>query len=190
MSRIGKKPVPIPNGVDVKVEGGVLKVKGPKGSLERTLTGPVEVKVDAAAKQALVSRTEDTKKGREFHGLWRALLNGMVIGVTEGYSKTLDIVGIGYKAEIAGQSLKVSVGYAVPYELTIPAGVKVDAKRGSVAGVDFEITVSGIDKELVGQFAASIRRIKKPDLYKGKGIRYRGEYVRKLAGKTFGTAGG
>jgi large subunit ribosomal protein L6 len=189
MSRIGKRPVAIPDGVQVKVEGDTLKVKGPKGELMRQVRGPVDFKVDAAAKQVVVTRRVDDRTGREQHGLWRALLSGMVTGVAEGYTKVLEIIGVGFRAEVQGDRLKLNVGYAIPYELEIPKGLSVEAKRGGRAGVDAEVTVSGIDKELVGQFAASVRRIKKPDLYKGKGIRYRGEYVRKLAGKTFGSAG-
>jgi large subunit ribosomal protein L6 len=188
MSRIGRKPVAIPAGVEVKVNGNTVSVRGPKGAIERVVTGPVTVSVDKAANQVVVSRTVEDRTGRAMHGLWRALINGMVIGVVEGYTKVLDIIGIGFKAEVQGNTLKVNVGFAVPYELDIPKGLKVEAKKGSRAGVDAEVSVTGIDKELVGQFAASIRRIKKPDLYKGKGIRYRGEYVRRLAGKTFGSA--
>jgi len=188
MSRIGRKPVAIPAGVDVKVEDGTVRVKGPKGVLERTVTGPVKVEVNQAAKSVLVTRTRDDRVGREQHGLWRALIAGMVEGVSQGFTKVLEIMGIGYKAEVQGGVLKLHVGFAVPYELPIPPGLKVEVRKGSRAGVEAEVSVSGCDKELVGQFAAAVRRVKKPDVYKGKGIRYRGEYVRKLVGKTFGAA--
>jgi large subunit ribosomal protein L6 len=188
MSRIGKKPIPLPAGVEVKVVEDVVSVKGPKGQLQRTIRGPVTVNVDKATKQIVVTRDTEDRNGREQHGLWRALIAGMVTGVVEGYTKELEIIGIGFKAEVKGNTLTLNVGYAVPYDLVIPKGLTVEAKRGTRAGIDAEVIVTGIDKELVGQFAAMVRRIKKPDLYKGKGIRYRGEYVRKLAGKTFGTA--
>ena len=188
MSRIGKKPIDLPAGVQVTVNGNKVLVKGPKGQLEREIKGPVTATV-ADGKQVIVTRNEESRVGRERHGLWRALIAGMVVGVAEGYTKVLEIIGIGYKAEVKGSELEVNVGYAVPYNVTIPKGIDVKTKRGGTAGVDFEVTVTGIDKELVGQFAAKVRKIRKPDLYKGKGIRYRGEYVRKLAGKTFGTAG-
>jgi large subunit ribosomal protein L6 len=188
MSRIGVRPIPIPAGVEVSLDGEAVRVKGPKGSLERTVRGPVTVKVDEAARQVIVDRTRDDRRGRSHHGLWRALVANMVSGVTEGVSKTLEIIGVGYRAEVQGKTLKLGLGFAVPRELPIPEGVSVEVGRPTRPGIDGEIRVSGIDKEKVGQFAADIRAQRPPDVYKGKGIRYRGEYVRKLAGKTFGSA--
>lgn len=189
MSRVGRKPVPIPSGVDVRVDGQRVTVKGPKGTLTREVVGPVTVAVDSAAGSVLLKRSRQDRYGREQHGLWRALVANMVVGVSEGYAKVLEIIGVGYRAEVAGRILKLTLGYASPVELTIPDGLAVEAGRGSRPGVDAEVSVSGIDKELVGQFAALVRKAKPPDSYKGKGVRYRGEYVRKLAGKTFGSAG-
>jgi len=189
MSRIGKKPIAVPKGVDVQVDGKIVRVKGPKGTLERRFHDLVDVKLDADAGQVVVTRSQDDKAGKEQHGLWRALVSNMVDGVTKGSEKVLEIIGVGYKAEIQGKTLKLTLGFAAPVEFAIPDGLTVEAGRGSRVGVDAEVKVSGIDNELVGQFAAKIRHVKPPDSYKGKGIRYRGEYVRKLAGKTFGTAG-
>lgn len=189
MSRVGKKPIPVPKGVDVQVDGKTVRVKGPKGTLERRVHDFVDVRFDKDAGQVLVTRTRDDKPGREQHGLWRALIQNMVNGVTTGMEKVLEIIGVGYKAEVQGKTLKLTLGFAAPVEYPVPDGLVVEAARGSRVGVDAEIKISGINNELVGQFAATIRHVKPPDPYKGKGIRYRGEYVRKLAGKTFGTAG-
>ncbi|MHC5053374.1 MAG: 50S ribosomal protein L6 [Planctomycetota bacterium] len=189
MSRVGKKPIPVPKGVDVQVDGKTVRVKGPKGTLERRFHDFVHVSFDKDAGQVVVTRSRDDKPGKEQHGLWRALVSNMVDGVTKGTEKTLEIIGVGYKAELQGKVLKLSVGFATPVEFVVPDGLTVETGRGSRVGVDAEVKVSGIDNELVGQFAAKIRSVKPPDSYKGKGIRYRGEYVRKLAGKTFGTAG-
>ena len=189
MSRVGKKPIPIPAGVEVRVDGNTVSVKGPRGTLERRHESAVKVTVDESAERIVVNRLRDDRAGREKHGLWRALINNMVVGVTEGVEKVLEIVGIGFRAELQGEVLKLNLGFAVPVELIVPDGLAVEVTRATRPGIDGEIHVSGIDKELVGQFAARIRHVKPPDPYKGKGVRYRGEYVRKLAGKTFGTAG-
>jgi large subunit ribosomal protein L6 len=189
MSRIGKKPIPVPKGVDVQVSGKTVKIKGPKGTLERTVHEFVDVSFDNDASQVVVTRTPDDNPGKEQHGLWRALLSNMVGGVTNGYEKVLEIIGVGYKAEVQGKTLKLTLGFAAPVEVPVPDGLTIEAARGSRVGVDAEVKISGISNELVGQFAAKVRHVKPPDSYKGKGIRYRGEYVRKLAGKTFGTAG-
>jgi large subunit ribosomal protein L6 len=193
MSRVGKKPVPILAGVEVTVLGNAVSVRGPKGALERRFVEPVFMTVDEDAKQVVVSRRGDGKQAKALHGLWRALVNNMVEGVTNGFEKTLEIIGVGYKAEIVGgpdgKTLRLSLGYAQPIELPVPQGIEVEARRSGRPGVDLEVTVRGIDKELVGQFAANIRKTRKPDVYHGKGVRYRGEYVRKLAGKTFGSVG-
>ena len=189
MSRIGKQPVPIPAGVEVTVAGNAVSVKGPKGALERHFADAVTLAVDEEAKQVVVSRKTDDKQAKSLHGLWRALVNNMVEGVANGFQKELEIIGVGYKAELQGKTLTLSLGYAHPVELAVPQGIEVEVQRSGRQGVDLEVTVRGIDKELVGQFAANIRKTRKPDVYHGKGVRYRGEYVRKLAGKTFGSAG-
>lgn len=189
MSRIGKKPVPIPAGVEAKVAGDAISVKGPKGVLERHFNSAVMVTVDEGAKQILVSRKDDEKQSKALHGLWHSLVYNMVAGVTDGFEKALDVIGVGYRAELQGQTLKLTLGYANPIELAVPQGLDVEVKRSGRPGIDIEVTVRGIDKEAVGQFAANIRKTRKPDVYHGKGVRYRGEYVRKLAGKTFGSVG-
>jgi large subunit ribosomal protein L6 len=189
MSRVGKKPVPIPDGVQVRVAGDAISVKGPKGTIERRFDSAVTVTVDEGAKQILVSRKDDEKQSKALHGLWRALVSNMVTGVTEGFEKALEIIGVGYRAELQGKTLKLTLGYANPIELAVPQGLDVEVRRSGRPGVDIEVTVRGIDKEAVGQFAAKIRKTRKPDVYHGKGVRYFGEYVRKLAGKTFGSAG-
>ena len=189
MSRVGKKPVPIPEGVEVRVDGDTVSVKGPKGSLERRFTGPIAMAVDEGAGQVVVTRQGDDKKAKAFHGLWRSLVNGMVEGVSKGFEKTLEIIGVGYRAELQGPTLRLSLGYARPVELTVPQGIEVEVRRSGRPGVDLEVCVRGVNKEAVGQFAADIRKTRKPDVYHGKGVRYRGEYVRKLPGKTFGSVG-
>lgn len=185
MSRVGKKPIAIPPGVEVRPEGNLVRVKGPRGELRQELTGPIDVKLDGSL--VVVRRRSEDKQSRALHGLYRALVANMVTGVTEGFEKVLEIIGVGYRAEIQEKKLKLHVGYAVPYELDIPEGLEVETGRGTRPGVDYEVRVRGIDKQLVGQFAANVRAVRPPDVYKGKGIRYRGEYVRKLAGKTFGS---
>jgi large subunit ribosomal protein L6 len=189
MSRIGKQPIPVPKGVDVQVDGKIVRIKGPKGTLERRFHDFVDVALDKEAAQVVITRSRDDKAGKEQHGLWRALINNMVDGVTKGYEKVLEIIGVGYKAELQGKTLKLTLGFAAPVEFPVPDGLTIEAARGSRVGVDAEVKISGTDNELVGQFAAKVRHVKPPDPYKGKGIRYRGEYVRKLAGKTFGTTG-
>ena len=194
MSRIGKKPVSIPAGVEVKVAGDEISVRGPRGSLRRRFVDSVAMTVEDDPKRLVVSRKSDDKRVKALHGLWRSLVNNMVEGVTGGFEKVLEIIGVGYRAEFveggpAGRMLKLRLGYAQPIELSVPDGVEVEVRRSGKQGVDLEVFVRGIDKELVGQFAARIRKTRKPDLYHGKGVRYRDEYVRKLAGKTFGSVG-
>jgi large subunit ribosomal protein L6 len=186
MSRIGKKPVPIPAGVDVKVDGKNVSVKGPKGTLNQDLQGAISVEVDAAAKEVRVLRNSDLRADRAKHGLYRALIANMIDGVTKGYAKSLEIQGVGYRAQLQGpKKLHLFVGYntKIPEVYTIPDGVTVTVPTPT------EINIAGIDKQLVGQVAASIRLIRKPDVYKGKGVRYKGEVVRKLPGKTVAAAG-
>ena len=185
MSRIGKKPVVIPAGVEVKVNGNAVSVKGPKGSLTQVLQGAIGVEVDSDPKQVRVLRTSDLRADRAKHGLYRALIANMIEGVTTGYSKTLEIQGVGYRAQYQKPRLQLFVGYntKIPEIYLVPDGVTVTVPTPT------EINVSGVDKQLVGQVAASIRLIRKPDVYKGKGVRYRGEVVRKLPGKTVAATG-
>ncbi len=176
MSRIGKSPVPIPDGVTVAYADSEVKVKGPKGSLVTAL--PDGIQIEIAEGEIRLSRPDDRRQYRSLHGLARALTANMVTGVTEGFSKALEIQGVGYRAEVKGKVLVIRVGYSHPVEMPIPEGlsVKVDANT--------KLVVEGIDKQLVGQFAADIRSVRPPEPYKGKGIRYRGERVRRKVGKT------
>ena len=176
MSRIGKSPVAIPDGVTVTYADPEVKVKGPKGSLVTAL--PDGIQVEIAEGEIRLSRPDDRRQYRSLHGLARALTANMVTGVTEGFSKALEIQGVGYRAEVKGKVLVIRVGYSHPVEMPVPEGlsVKVDANT--------KLVVEGIDKQLVGQFAADIRSVRPPEPYKGKGIRYRGERVRRKVGKT------
>ena len=178
MSRIGKKPIPVPNGVTVTVDGSTVKVKGPKGELSRTFEPSMKIRVEN--NEVLVERPSDDKRERAFHGLTRALIGNMVTGVTEGFKKTLEIVGVGYKAEKKGKDLMVSVGYSHPVKYPEPAGITLTTPAPTT------IVIEGIDKQKVGQVAAELREFRPPEPYKGKGIRYQGEQVRRKAGKTAG----
>lgn len=176
MSRIGKKPIEIPKGVEVKVDGYKVSVKGPKGELEQSFEQGMKITLDD--NQILVERPNDQVKNRSLHGLVRSLINNMVVGVTEGYTKSLELRGVGYRASKKGNDLVIAVGYSHPVEVTPPEGISVDVPSNT------EINISGINKQEVGQFAAQIRSIREPEPYKGKGIRYKGEYVRQKVGKT------
>jgi large subunit ribosomal protein L6 len=179
MSRIGKEPVPIPDGVDVALAGGTVTVKGPRGELSHTV--PDGVTVELADNQVVVTRASDHRKHRALHGLTRSLIANMVTGVTSGYSKSLEIVGVGYRAQARGNNaLVIQAGYSHPVEVVAPEGVTFEVPTPT------RITVSGYDKQVVGQVAADIRAIRKPEPYKGKGIRYAGEQVRRKAGKAAG----
>jgi large subunit ribosomal protein L6 len=175
MSRIGRLPVPIPNGVKVDVSAGKLKVTGPKGTLEQDFDPGLVITI--AGGQAVIARPHDRPAMRAKHGLVRALLANMIEGVTQGFEKFLEIQGVGYRAAMEGKSLTLSVGYSHPVKLAAPSGI-VFAVDGNTI-----IKVSGIDKQKVGQAAAEVRAWRKPEPYKGKGIRYRGEYVRRKVGK-------
>ena len=176
MSRIGKMPIAVPAGVTVDIaENNKVTVKGPKGELSRALAPEMEIKVEGT--EVIVSRPNDLKKMKSLHGLTRTLIQNMVIGVTEGYTKTLEIQGVGYRAEKSGKKLTLHLGYSHPVEMEDPEGLE-----SKVDGMN--IIVSGIDKEKVGQYAANIREKRQPEPYKGKGIRYADEHVRRLAGKT------
>lgn len=177
MSRIGKSPVSIPKGVKAAVANGVLSVEGPLGKLEQRLHPAVAVAVDAAAGQISVTRSSDNRISRSVHGLTRALAANMVEGVSKGYEKKLEIVGVGYLAALQKNLLQLRVGFANELQVPIPAGLTVTVPDQT------HISIKGIDKQLVGQFAAEVRALRKPEPYKGKGIRYENEQVRRKAGK-------
>ncbi len=177
MSRIGRMPIAVPAGVTVEIaENNKVTVKGPKGTLERVLPSEMEIKLEDG--QVVVTRPNDLKKMKSLHGLTRTLINNMVIGVTEGYSKVLEINGVGYRAQKQGNKLVLSLGYSHPVEMVDPEGVTTTLEGQN------KITVSGIDKEKVGQYAAEIREKRRPEPYKGKGIKYADEVIRRKVGKT------
>lgn len=176
MSRIGKKPITVPSGVDVKVSGSNVSVKGPLGKLDWSLAQGVSVAVDNG--QIVVTRSGEDRKLRALHGLVRAELNNMVHGVTKGYERSLEITGVGYKAQIQSRTMSFNVGYINPVVYQVPAGIDVKVDKQTL------INVKGVDKRLVGQVAANLRAIKPPDVYKQKGVRYAGEQLRKKEGKT------
>ncbi|KAA0258458.1 50S ribosomal protein L6 [Deferribacter autotrophicus] len=176
MSRIGKKPISIPSGVNVKVENNKIIVEGPKGKLERELHPKISVEI--TDKEILVKRHDDNKESRAFHGLYRSLINNMVEGVSKGFEKRLEIVGIGYRAALKGKALDLSLGFSHPVVVEPPEGIEFVVENPQ------KIVVKGIDKQLVGQVAANIRKIRKPEPYKGKGIRYEGEHILRKAGKS------
>ena len=179
MSRIGKMPIAIPAGVTVEVaENNKVTVKGPKGTLERTLPG--EMKISQNDGVITIERPNDQKKEKSLHGLTRSLLHNMVVGVSTGFEKKLEVNGVGYRAAKSGKTLTLSLGYSHPVEMTDPEGVTTEV-QGNVINV---ITVKGIDKEAVGQFAANIRDKRRPEPYKGKGIKYADEHIRRKVGKT------
>jgi len=176
MSRIGKKPIIVPSGVEVKVAGSTVSVKGPLGTLDWSLHQGVSVAVDKG--QIVVSRSNDDRKLRALHGLVRAELSNMVHGVSKGYERSLEITGVGYKAQLQGRTMSFNVGYINPVVYQVPAGIDVKVDKQTL------INVKGVDKRLVGQVAANLRGIKPPDVYKQKGVRYAGEQLRKKEGKT------
>ncbi len=175
MSRVGQMPVPIPDGVDVRVSGDEVTVKGPKGSLHRRFSDRVAITVEDGV--ATVERDGEDRQAKALHGLSRALLANMVTGVSEGFTRELNIVGVGYRAVLSGSTLELQVGYSHPVRMKAPEGVTFEVPEPT------KIVVGGIDKELVGQVAADIRQVRTPEPYKGKGIRYAGEVVRRKAGK-------
>jgi large subunit ribosomal protein L6 len=175
MSRIGKAPIPIPSGVEVAVRGQDVSVKGPMGTLARAFSDKVRITVDDST--AKVERFDDGRDSRALHGLSRALLANMVTGVTQGFRKELSIVGVGYRAGLQGATLELQVGFSHPVRIQAPEGIAFEVPNPT------HVVVSGIDKELVGQMAANIRKVRPPEPYKGKGIRYVDEYVRRKAGK-------
>ncbi|MEX2158935.1 MAG: 50S ribosomal protein L6 [Dehalococcoidia bacterium] len=175
MSRIGRLPVEIPSNVQVQIEGNLVRIKGPNGQLEREVHPEIGMQLDGG--KLTVTRTSDLAYYRALHGLTRALLANMVTGVSTGYSKTLELIGVGYRAQQMGQAIQVAVGFSHPVDFKPPAGITFEVEGTS------KIHVRGVDKELVGQTAAEIRGIRPPEPYKGKGIRYEGEHVRRKAGK-------
>jgi large subunit ribosomal protein L6 len=181
MSRIGRLPIPVPAGVDVVFDGRIITVTGPKGTLTRQL--PPRIEVDREGDVLVATRPTENKLDKSLHGLTRTLVNNMVVGVTTGYRKGLEIVGVGYRAQKVGEKLVLALGYSHPIEIEPPAGITFELET------PLKLAVVGIDKELVGQMAAKIRATRKPEPYKGKGVRYAGEKVRRKAGKA-GKIGG
>ena len=177
MSRIGKSPIPVPSGVDVTIADRHITVKGPKGTLERDLPGAITVRQEG--EELLVERPDDERENRALHGLVRSLVNNMVVGVHSEFTKELDIIGVGYRAAAQGPSkLELALGFSHPVHVEAPDGITFEVPAPN------RVIVRGIDKETVGQVAANIRKIRKPEPYKGKGVRYLGEHVAKKAGKT------
>jgi large subunit ribosomal protein L6 len=181
MSRIGKKPVPV-GAAKVTITDSLVKMEGPKGKLELRVHPVIKVTMDAGKKELVVARPNDERQSKALHGLTRSLLANMVMGVLEGYKKSMEIQGVGYKAEARGKNIVLSVGYKDPVSVPIPPGLDVKLEGA-------KIHVSGPDKQLVGQFASDLRRVRKPEPYKGKGIRYEGEVVKIKPGKAFAGAG-
>ncbi len=176
MSRIGKAPIPVPDGVEVAVEGRRVRVKGPQGTLEREIPGDIAVRQEDGT--VLVERHDDERANRALHGLTRSLVNNMVVGVTAGFSKELEIVGVGYRAVAQGPNkIELALGFSHPVPVEAPEGISFEVP------IPTRIIVRGINKETVGQVAANIRKIRKPEPYKGKGVRYLGEHVKRKAGK-------
>jgi large subunit ribosomal protein L6 len=181
MSRVGRLPIPIPAGVDVDISGSHVTVKGPRGTLERDISPQLTLVTEDG--QLRVERPDDEKRSRELHGLTRTLINNMVVGVTDGYRRGLEIQGVGYRAQLVGTRLQLNLGYSHPVEIEPPEGITFELENPT------RLAVTGIDKELVGQVAARVRATRKPEPYKGKGVRYAGEVVRRKAGKA-GKVGG
>ena len=175
MSRIGRLPITVPSGVEVKVDGNVVSVKGSKGELTHTVASPIQVSLEEST--LTVSRPNDERESRSLHGLTRTLINNMIVGVTEGYKKDLEIVGTGYRVQAKGSDLEFALGYSHPVAIKAPEGITF-AVEGPT-----KLSVSGINKQQVGEVAANIRKLRKPDPYKGKGIRYAGEQIRRKVGK-------
>ena len=176
MSRIGRLPIAVPAGVTVDIDGRAVKVKGPKGELSLNVAAPIEVALEDG--QVLVTRPDDERASRSLHGLTRTLISNQIIGVTDGYSKGLEIVGTGYRVQAKGSSLEFALGYSHSITFDPPAGISFEVEGNT------KVTVRGIDKQAVGEVAANIRKLRKPEPYKGKGVRYAGEVVRRKAGKS------
>jgi large subunit ribosomal protein L6 len=175
MSRIGRKSIPVPAGVDVTITGQTVKVKGPKGELSHTVAEPITVSQDGG--ELVVNRPNDERKAKELHGLSRTLVANMIVGVTEGYKKVLEINGTGYRVTAKGKDLEFALGFSHPVVVVPPAGISFSVEKPT------QFTVTGIDKQLVGEISANIRKIRPPEPYKGKGVKYQGEVIRRKAGK-------
>jgi len=182
VSRIGKKPVPVPQKVKISISGGTVSIEGPKGKIARDFRPEVEVKYAESTKAIQVNRRSDEPFARAYHGTTRAHLANMIKGVTDGFERALSIVGVGYNAKVQGKKLSLQVGFSHPYDLQIPEGVVIEVPQPT------RIVVKGVDKQKVGEFAARVRKVRPPEPYKGKGIRYEDERVIKKAGKAFGSA--
>jgi large subunit ribosomal protein L6 len=176
MSRVGKQPIKLPSGVDVKVSGRMVSVKGPKGEL--SFEHPHLVSVATKDGAIVVSRDNETKDSRSRHGLVRSILNGMVTGVSEGFKRELEIQGVGYRAQVQGEKIMLTLGFSHPIEFPLPKGIKAEVDKKQVF-----LTLTGIDKQLIGQVAADLRALRPPDAYKGKGVRRAGEFIKLKAGK-------
>jgi len=176
MSRIGRLPISVPSGVEITLDGPQVTVKGPKGTLSHTVVEPITI--EREGESLVVSRPDDQRDSRARHGLTRSLVANMVTGVTTGYSKTLEIVGVGYRVQARGSDLEFSLGYSHPVPVKAPEGIRFEVQAPT------RFVVHGIDKQLVGEVAAKIRRLRKPDPYKGKGVRYQGEVIRRKVGKS------
>jgi large subunit ribosomal protein L6 len=181
MSRIGRKPISIVSGVKVQKTDHEVKVIGPKGELSAKVHPDISIEIKD--NQVLVARASDLKEQRSLHGLWRALIQNMIKGVTEGYTRKLELVGVGYRAELKGKKLQLLLGYSHPILFSPPEGIKIETPTQT------NITIGGIDKQLVGQVAAKIRSFREPEPYKGKGVKYEGEYIRRKAGKAAAASG-
>ena len=177
MSRIGKLPITVPSGVDVQIDGRTVTFKGPKGTLSHTVIEPITVERDESG-AVVVKRPDDERRNKAFHGLSRSLLNNLVVGVTAGYEKRLEIHGVGYRVALRNGALEFALGFSHPVMVTPPEGITFAVDTPT------RFSVSGIDKQLVGETAANIRKLRKPDPYKGKGVRYAGEVIRRKVGKT------
>ena len=181
MSRVGRKPIPITKGVKVQKTDHAVKIVGPKGELSATVHP--EIGFEIKDNQIFVTRPSDQKEHRALHGLWRALMANMVKGVTEGYTRKLELVGVGYRAELKGKKLQLQIGFSHPILFSPPEGIKIEVPAQT------NITISGIDKQLVGEVAAKLRSFRLPEPYKGKGIKYEGEHIRRKAGKAAAASG-
>ncbi|MBI4682324.1 MAG: 50S ribosomal protein L6 [Nitrospirae bacterium] len=177
MSRVGKSPINIPNGVDVKIQGNLVAVKGPKGALN--WNHPEGMKISLEDKRIVVERQADTKLHRSLHGTTRSIIASMVNGTSAGYERVLEITGVGYRAQVQGQRINFTLGYSHPIEFQLPDGISAEVDKKQV-----QLTLRGIDKQLIGQVSANIRSLRPPNIYKGKGIRYTGEVIKLKVGKT------
>ncbi|MBN9098324.1 MULTISPECIES: 50S ribosomal protein L6 [unclassified Pseudonocardia] len=177
MSRIGKLPITVPSGVDVQIDGRTVTVKGPKGTLSHTVIEPITIERDDTG-AVVVNRPDDERKSKAYHGLSRTLVNNLFVGVTAGYEKKLEIYGVGYRVVLKGSSLEFALGYSHPVVIEAPEGITFKVESPT------RFSVSGIDKQRVGEISAKIRKLRKPDPYKGKGVRYAGEVIRRKVGKT------